>query len=308
MTSQVLVLGGGGFIGTHLCRLIDAAGFQVTAAVRHPSAQLPTSVRQVCRPYATAKDFRDLIASTDAVIHAASSSTPSSSDAKPQLENTLGPSLALLEALQDAPEVKLIYLSSGGTLYGSCASPAPENTPLQPGNYHAAGKIAVESFIQAYARQFSGRCVILRPSNVYGPGQYPRQGFGIIPASMAAARTGMPIPIWGDGKNVRDYLYIDDFCEACLTLLQRRDRLPSPLIINLATSRGVTLDELLAQIEQVSGRRIIRQLESARRVDVRNSVPDASVARRVLNWKPRTRLEEGLRKTWEWHLRHVCPQ
>ncbi|EQD57808.1 NAD-dependent epimerase/dehydratase, partial [mine drainage metagenome] len=138
--------------------------------------------------------------------------------------SNLGPLLKLLQALQTQPDCHLLHVSSGGTLYGDVDHPAPESLAAHPRSYYAAGKAAAEHFIAAYAQQHSGMATVLRPSNVYGPGQTLHGGFGVIPAAMGCLLRDAPMILWGDGESLRDYLYIDDFIAACMAALQR----PSP--------------------------------------------------------------------------------
>ena len=299
MNDPVFLLGAGGFIGRHLARKLAVDGREVVAATRRPVAFDPPGIRNVVQPWDERAQFAEWIARCGAVVHAASSSTPGSSAAQPQLEGNLRTTLALIEALQDAPSCRLLFLSSGGTLYGDRDAPAREDDALRPRSYHGAGKIAAEAFIRAWAEQYAGTAVLLRPSNVYGPGQPPRQGFGIIPAAFDCALHGQPLTLWGDGSAVRDYLYIDDFVALCLAAFAR------PLdagahVFNAASGEPVSLAALLERIEAVTGRDIERRHQPARRVDIHAITADAGAARSTFDWSPQVALDEGLRRTWQW--------
>jgi len=201
--------------------------------------------------------------------------------------------------LQSRPGVRLVYLSSGGTLYGDCVELPDEDAPLRPRSYHGAGKAAAEHFIQAWAAQFEGSAIILRPSNVYGPGQTPRSGFGLVPAAFDHSLRGATLAVWGDGSAIRDYLYIDDMVD-----LVRRSAVaevgPGVQIFNASGESGVTVNAVLDAVGHISGRPLNREYSPERRVDVQCIVPSADKARRVLRWAARTGLEEGLQKTWQW--------
>lgn len=297
--SAVVVLGAAGFIGRHLAERLADAGHDVVAATRAPARFDRPGIRNVVAPFDAASQFAALFAGCGAVVHAASSSTPASSDAQPQVDGNLRSTLALVEALQSAPRVRLVYLSSGGTLYGDRNDPASEADALRPRSYHGAGKGAAELFIQAWATQYAGTAVVLRPSNVYGPGQPQRAGFGIIPAALDAARRGVPFEVWGGGGTIRDFLYIDDFLSLCTATLDH----PFPEgthVFNASRGEGVAIDALLDTVDAVTGLPLQRIERPARRVDVRSIVPDNSAARHTFGWNPSTPLPQGLAATWDW--------
>jgi UDP-glucose 4-epimerase len=297
---SLLILGAAGFIGRTLAEAFAALDRDVIAATRRPTSFSRPSIVNVVAPYDSPDQFAPLLARSRAVIHAASISTPGSSEAQPQLDGNLRTMLALVEALQAAPDRRLVYLSSGGTLYGDRQRAAREDDPLRPRSYHGAGKAAAEHFVHAWAMQYSGTAVVLRPSNVYGPGQLPRKGFGIIPTAFDCALRGQPITIWGDGSSVRDYLYVDDLVALCRLAVEQN--LPQGVhTYNASYGQGISLVALLDAIDATIGRPLHRIHEPARRVDVRRIVPANAAAGR-LGWHPATNLDQGLRETWQWFI------
>lgn len=299
MTDAVLILGSAGFIGRRLAEGIAASGRAVIAATRRPAQFRHTGIDNAVAAFERDTDFLPLLERSSAVIHAASTSTPGSSAAQPQLDGNLRTTLALIEALQAQPRCRLVYLSSGGTLYGDRDRSAREDDPLRPRSYHGAGKVAAEQFIHAWAMQYDGTAVVLRPSNVYGPGQRPRQGFGIIPAAFDAARGGQPLTVWGDGNTIRDYLYIDDLVALCTRVLDQS--LPLGIhTYNVAHGEGIALHDLLDAIDATTGHPLQRAYQPARRVDVHRIVPDSSAVRVATGWQPRIGLAQGLQRTWQW--------
>lgn len=299
MNDSVLVLGASGFIGRHLSETLAQSGRHVIAATRRPATFTHASIRNVVAPYDASGQFSALLANCSAVVHAASISTPGSSAAQPQLDGNLRTTLALLEALQAFPDRRLVYLSSGGTLYGDREGPAGESDPLRPRSYHGAGKAAAEHFAHAWAMQYEGTAAVLRPSNVYGPGQVPRQGFGIIPAAFDCALHGRALTIWGDGNTYRDYLHVADLVSLCHIVLEHD--LPCGVhTYNAAHGDSTSLNALLDAIDATTGRPLRRVYEPARSVDVKRIAPDNTAARMHLGWHPATDLEQGLRQTWQW--------
>ena len=299
MSDTVLILGASGFIGRNLSEAMATMGHAVIAATRSPATFLHPAITNVVAPFDSARQFSALLQRSSAVVHAASSSTPGSSAAQPQLDGNLRTTLALIEALQDCPDRRLLYLSSGGTLYGDRDRAAREDDPLRPRSYHGAGKAAAEHFIHAWAMQYEGTAVLLRPSNVYGRGQLPRHGFGIIPTAFDCALRGAPLTIWGSGDTVRDYLHVDDLVSLCQRAL-RHDHPPGVHVYNASRDHGVTLNALLDAIDRTTGRPLQRDYQPARRVDVGRIVPDNQAARSVLGWEPEVDLEQGLQDTWRW--------
>ena len=237
-----------------------------------------------------------------AVVHVASASTPGSSAGKPlqELDENLRPTVALLQALQAHPRLSLIYLSSGGTLYSRIAEGASDElAAVYSRSYHGAGKIAAEHFIEAWCNQFDGAAVVLRPSNLYGPGQDERPGFGIVPAAFGKLTRGETLRVWGDGSAERDYLYIDDFTRLVLAAL---DAAPKPgfRVFNACSGASIDLNGLFALIERVAGRTLHRTYDAGRKVDAPSVRMQATRAKQAFGWGAEVRLAEGLERTWRW--------
>jgi len=301
MTEPVLVTGAGGFIGRHLVRALAQRGQPVLAMGRRIEGTAPAGVETVDAGATDPAVFAPLLARSSAVVHLASVSTPGSSAGRPLAElDNLRLCLALLEALQAHPHVPLLYVSSGGTLYGDSAhGQAQEARPLHPKSYYGAGKASAEHFIDAWCSQYGGSATVLRPSNVYGPGQSERPGFGIVPGAMGKLLRGEPLTVWGDGSAQRDYLYIDDFVALCLAALDA----PMPRgmrVFNAASGIGTSLGALLETIETVAGRALARVNAPQRSVDVSHIALDTSRAREAYGWAAATPLAEGIRRTWAW--------
>lgn len=202
--------------------------------------------------------------------------------------------------MQDHADVELLYLSSGGALYAPAGdSMSNETMQVRPLSYHGAGKIAAEYFISAWCDQYSRKATIVRPSNVYGPGQPERAEFGIIPAALGKIKRSETLHVWGDGSAVRDYLYIDDLVRLMLTILHK----PTPKgarVVNACSGVGVSLNELFDVLQDVTGVSLSCSYETSRAVDASRVVMDPTLAKREYNFLAATPLHEGLRRTWAW--------
>lgn len=295
--SDVLLLGGAGFIGTALARKLAAEGRRVHVLARHAPAAAE-NVHFLQGGMDSPELLARLLPHCGTVIHLASATTPGNSAGHPvrELEN-LAPSLRLLEALQTYPEIHLIFFSSGGTLYGNPQRlPVQEDDPVAPLSYHGAGKAAMEAFLHAF--RMRGQAVtILRPSNAYGPRQTLKSGFGLIRTMLEHARLGTPLEVWGDGENVRDFIYIDDVAEACARFVE----LPQDNgTYNLGSGMGYSINQVRDIVERGTGVKLETVCRQARGIDVRAVVLDISRLEARLSWKPQTCLEEGVRRTWDW--------
>ena len=292
--SGVLLVGGSGFIGRALAASLAAEGREVHVLSRKPALDLPTGVQSHVGDQGDKAILHPLLLRCTEVIHLASATTPGDTVWNPsaEAEASLLPALRFLECLQDFPESRVVFVLTGGALYGN-AEGANETTTPAPGSYHGAGKVALEAFFSVLAQRRSGGLTILRPSNVYGPRQRLRAGFGIIPTLLERARDGGTVTIWGDGSSVRDYLYIDDMVAACRLAIVG----PSG-IYNIGAGIGTSLNDLIEQVQQITGRTLLLNKQPARTSDVKCIVLETAWARNMLGWRPLVGLCEGLHLTW----------
>jgi UDP-glucose 4-epimerase len=300
--NNILLLGGEGFIGTALTHHLSISDYQVHVVSRNLSEGKdgPGNVIRHRGDLADTGIISKLLPSCGTIVHLASCTTPGISALTPSMESELNilPTLQFLEILSDFKNRHLIFVSSGGTLYGNPEKvPTDEDMDLQPLSYHGAGKLAIETFLKTFSHLSGHSITIVRPSNIYGPGQYLQSGFGVIRTMLEHLIHESEMVIWGDGKAVRDFLYIDDMTRAIGLLVGgKRDH----TVYNIGTGIGYSLNAVKVIIESVCGRRLKTRYMPKRQMDVKDIFLDAARFAHDTGWKPTVSLEKGIRKTWAW--------
>ena len=301
VTSRRILVVGAGFLGSAIALALNQSGHRVTLlSPRAEASSVPGNPAVVRGRQEDGALMNDLLRVHSVVIHAAWSTTPGSSAGRPALESAAGlaPWLAFLETLRRYPTVRLLFLSSGGTVYGNPDRlPVSEDAPLQPRSCHGAGKASAELFLSTLRPDREQETVVLRVSNVYGPGQPWRDGFGVLRHLLQCATNGKPFTRWGDGSQVRDYLYIDDFVDAVLRMV---DHPKVSGVYNVGSGSGASVQELITLFESVTARPVRIESQPARNGDVDRIVLDSSKIRRAVGWAPAIGLREGIALTWRW--------
>ena len=171
-----------------------------------------------------------------------------------------------------------------------------EEARIAPLSNHGAGKAAQELFCQSL-RARGHAVTILRPSNAYGPGQTLRQGFGLIRTMLECARMAAPLEIWGDGENVRDFIYIDDVVEATICLIGMPQYAGT---YNLGSDTSHSINQVKSQIETLTEQQLQTIYRPARGIDVRSVELDNSRLTTQLGWRPSVELASGIARMWDW--------
>ena len=299
MTS--LITGATGFVGQSLLRELVKRGERVIAVSRQPRRnELEKSVSWRLFPKSAA-GWNDILEQVSTVYHFAWSSLPESSNKDPlrdASDNILG-TLQLLEAAKKRSNLRLVFASSGGTVYGILASvPANEQHNTNPRCAYGVSKLAIEKYLTLYHDLWGLDCIALRISNAYGPGQRVGRNFGAISTFAANVTAGEPITIFGDGSIIRDYLYINDLVEAIVAAGNHRG---GPTVMNVGSGIGKSLSDIIAVLRRISTEVKVNYLPG-RDLDVPVSVLDTSLAKTVLKWQPRTSFEVGIEST----LKALC--
>jgi UDP-glucose 4-epimerase len=300
---RFLVLGGCGFIGSHMVDHLVASGHEVRVVARRPEASRPP-VQGVDYLFGDCREAALLsraLGGIDGVIHMFSATTPGTGNLDPlsDVEQNLTSALTLLDLMTGAGVQRLVYLSSGGTVYGhSEVIPIPEDHPLRPIGSYGIVKVAVESYIHLYARNKGLQPVVIRPSNTYGERQGRNGAEGVISALMQRALTGARFEVWGDGSVVRDYLHVSDLVRLCLTAVEN----DVTGTFNAGSGIGTSLRSLVDLVGKVSGRDFAVHYGEGRSVDSTVNILDIAAAHRAFGWVPEVSLADGLRQTWDWTL------
>lgn len=298
------ILGGAGFIGSHLAARLIGLGMDVTSFGRAGSRTGEVQgVRHVDGEFSDTAAVTRAVEGCDVVFHLFGS-TPAraESDRIGDLHNGVENSLKLMDAGVSGAFGKLVFVSSGGTVYGIPDQvPIPENAAQWPTCSYGVTKLTIERYLYVYHRLHGLRYAVGRPSNPFGPHQRWGTGQGIVAALMHCALTETPFVLVGDGSVVRDYIYVDDLAHGLIKLADYDG--PDP-VFNLGSGTGVSVNALIAMVEQATGRTIERVYRSARSIDVPINVLDVSRAEALLGWSAHTGLPYALGATFEWASAH----
>ena len=304
---RILVTGGAGFIGSNVVDGYLAEGHDVVV-VDDLSAGSPTNVSR--RAGFHQVDVRS--AALDAVFqaerpeivshHAAQVSVRRSVE-EPIVDaeiNVLG-SLNVLETARRHGVRRVIFASTGGAIYGEIdgAAPAGEGHACRPRSPYAVSKLAVEHYLDN-CRAGGLETVVLRYANVYGPRQDPHGEAGVIAIFIQRVLAGLTPAIYGDGEQVRDFVYVGDVVRANVAALTVAA--DGPTVMNIGTGRGTSINALWRALAAIAQPGVGPYHEPARAGDILRSVLDPARARAMLGWQPAVTLEDGLRRTWEWFV------
>jgi UDP-glucose 4-epimerase len=302
-----LVLGGGGFIGTNLCQRLAAAGHPVRAFGRR--CLFPDDlhgVEWVQGDFTDAASVRVAVRSVDTVFHLVHSTMPQAADLDmvADVQDNIVPTLALLEHCRQAGVRRVVFASSGGTVYGRARQiPTPETAPTDPICAYGISKLAIEKYLGLFAHRHGMEFRVLRITNPFGPYQLARKNQGVIATLIARALHDEPMEIWGDGTVVRDFVFIGDVVDALIAAAADNG---DEWVFNIGSGQGRSLREIIAAVERVTGTKLRLLWRPGRPLDVPVSVVAIELAARTLGWTPQTPFEAGLERTLAWGMRHLA--
>lgn len=287
----VVLIGGYGFLGNAFASHLVARGRDV-----HAIGRVDWDSGRTTQLAASLKDRRPV------VIDMAYATVPSSSFDDPVGDFTanLGAIIKHLEFARELVVDRFIFVSSGGTIYGDQGHlPLDETAPKAPISPYGITKLASEHYVGMY-RRINVPTLIVRPSNIYGPGQAPFRGQGLVATAFGMALKGDTLSLFGDGSQQRDYIFIDDFCRILEAILARGMIGQS---YNLGSGVGTSAGNLLAMIGRITSRDgfpLKVHNEPVRPFDVETNLLNVSKMRDHLQVQSQISLEDGLESTWKW--------
>lgn len=303
---KALVTGGNGYIGAHLVDHLLSSGWEVNVLHKYEQRRYgtkPPALRFFRGDLTQESLLREAVSGVDIIYHLLWTTTAiheiANKDPIADVQANLIPSMQLIEAALHARVKRLIFTSSGGTVYGpTMIKPIPEQHPQNPISAYGVSKLAVEKYLQMFHHLHGLDYVILRPSVPYGPGQNPLGRQGAVAVFLYRVGARLPLTIWGDGSVSRDYFYISDLIDALLAAAERP--LNRHRVFNIGGREEVSLNRLITHAEEVTGKKARVDYLPARTFDTPHVVLDTTAAKQRLNWKPQVGMQEGLAKTWSW--------
>lgn len=299
-----VVLGGNGFIGSMLVARLLEQGHTVRVFDRGAPVRDAGSLRFFAGDFTTQADFTGLLEGADVVFHLISTTLPNTSvdNTLADVQGNLLPTLRLLEQMRQLKISRIVFPSSGGTVYGEAQYlPIDERHPTEPIVPYGATKLAIEKYLSIFRHARHLDPVCLRISNPYGPGFKHESPQGVIGAFLYRALNGLPIDLWGAGDVQRDYLYIEDLIDALMAAASYRG---SHFIFNISTGIGTSLREIIELVEEASKLRLTVNQHDSRSFDVKSNVLCNALAREELGWSPTHTLRQGIEKTLHWMKGH----
>lgn len=305
-SEKVLVLGANGFIGSHVVDSLTDKGYAVRAfgdfgdeRIRFKKAD---SIEIFPGNFTNRSDIATALKDIDHVFHLISTTNPATAEADPivDIETNIQASVSLFQECVKHPQIKrIIYPSSGGTVYGErqTSTPIHEDEPLLPVSPYGIGKVAIENYLRYFKVKHNLNSTIFRIANPYGERQPKYRKQGVIPIFLEKTLAGEPLTILGDGSMVRDYIYVKDVAEMMVSTLKTN---PRHNVYNLGSGTGHSLQEVVEVIESVTD--IIPEIS-------RKEVPKTFVHTSVLSMdrffgefgkRSMVPLKEGIEKTYEY--------
>lgn len=308
---RIVIFGGGGFIGSTIADRLLAEGhalriFERPRVQPYRKFKATEAVEWMAGDLSSTHDVIDAIQGVDAVLHLVSTTLPKNSNDDPiyDVQSNVVASLHILNAMVAHQVRNIVFISSGGTVYGNpLYLPVDEKHPTNPVVSYGITKLAIEKYLQMYDHLHGIKAITLRVANPYGERQRIETAQGAVGVFLHNALKGIPIQIWGDGSVTRDYIHVSDVAEAFVQALHYTGVHP---VFNVGSGVGTSLNTLIGELEAVLGQTIERRYLPARPFDVPVSVLCNNLARTELNWSPAVSMPEGIARTSEWMKRELA--
>lgn len=292
---KILVTGGSGFLGQHLVEALLALGENVRNLDLNEPSVKHERLEFIKGSFTNPDLIDEALTGCDVVFHLASTTVPKTSNDDPIFDintNLIG-TVAMLNTAVAKKLDKFIFISSGGTVYGSPTQlPVPEDHQTDATCSYGVIKLAIEKYLQIYHQQHGLNTCSLRLSNPYGEHQRIDLGLGAVTTFCHKALNDEPIEIWGDGSVVRDFIYVRDAANAMVLAMNSEC---SGSVINIGYGSGISLNNLIEKIEMTLGYEVQKTYYPGRGFDVPEIYLDISRAKDVLGWVPETSLNDGIK-------------
>lgn len=295
MKCGILVFGAAGFIGRALVDRLLHDDYEVTAVDRVWDEKI-SGVQCVSGDVFNPQFLRTVIDGHDTAYHLVSTTIPSTSnrDYLYDCESNIAGTLRMLEVLVECDVKKVIFISSGGTVYGIPKHiPISESAETYPICAYGISKLAIEKYLYLYSYLHRIKAIVLRLSNPIGPGQLPDRGQGVVATFVNRILQDKEVEVWGDGTAVRDFISIDDVVEA-LTRVMEIER-PFTLL-NIGSGKGYSVNQILGILRDKMGSTIRVNYLPSRTCDVPAVVMDISKAKVIMGWEPQVTFEREISK------------
>jgi UDP-glucose 4-epimerase len=289
---MVVVLGAG-LLGSAVYKKLRDAGIAASIFSKTPCSGLP---ELICNDISRIGDS-GVLDKADTVFYTIHTTVPSSAHNNEyyDVESNVLPFVRFLETARKNSVKRIIYVSTGGAIYGQPAHGRSfsEQSPVNPTSAYGTSKLAIENMLLLQKNNFRDGVTILRPSNIYGPRQRTDRAQGVIAHLLEAARTGKKFERWGDGNSKKDYLYIADFADAVLHLVQQQSP-PGQPVYNISSGYLYSVNEIIRAVEAVTGKKIRLEEVPRKDFDISSFSLDSSLFSKTFGWKARYDLETGL--------------
>lgn len=295
-----LVIGANGFLGSHLVDALLKEGHEIRVLDKSNSnlISLNDKIEFITGDFLNYNDLSQSISDIDYVFNMVSFSTPSSSFDNPRLDQdtSVQGMLTLLDLCVKNNVKKIFFPSSGGTVYGDTNKENfSEEDPTNPICPYAISKINIEKYLDYYNKLHGLPYLIFRISNPYGERQKLNKGQGVIPNFINLIKNNRPVTIFGDGENIRDYIYVTEVTELIARVITTEHK---NNIYNVGSGQGYSIHELINILKTFCNRDFETIYEPARKSDVYRSVLDISRIKNEFNFESKISLFEGIKKIW----------
>jgi UDP-glucose 4-epimerase len=306
-SKSCIIYGGAGFIGSHIADELISSGFSITIFDKKNISKkniehLNGKINYIEGDFNNEKDISKSLKNIDYVIHLVSSTLPADSNLNPfyDIETNLKASLHLFEECLKHNIKKIIFISSGGTVYGNPVHlPISEDHPTNPMTSYGIIKLTIEKYLGLYKELRGLDYKILRFSNPFGERQNPKLGQGLITNLLYRIKLHKKVEIWGDGSVVRDFFYIRDGAKAIKPAIEDRS---DKHIFNISSGKGYSINRILDKFKNELGLKFEVNYKPGRIFDVKKNILDNSLAKKYLRWGPRTDINTALMNTWRYIL------